>query len=189
MSLLNDFPGGFQAIEDGLVKLVTDEELSDREKLTEAVAVIKALLAGSSELGEMSRSPGNLLVMGVEHDVMTRYITEHIAAKVNSGGGIISNLWQNIANRAGRAARDRANHPDHRNCVLCHASNHSASTCKNTLARAGFVYVGTDKAVQALSQPRQFGTVSGRGRLGEGNRGRGGTRGAAGGSEHAHEQA
>jgi hypothetical protein len=48
------------------------------------------------------------------------------------------------------------------------------------------MYVGTDKAVQALSQPRQFSTVSGRGRLGEGNRGRGGTRGAAGGSEQDH---
>jgi hypothetical protein len=186
MSLLNDFPGGFQSLEDGLMQLMSDEELSDREKLTEAIAVIKALVAASSELGELSRSPGNLMVMGVEHDVMTRYITEHLATKLNSGGGIISNLWQNIANRAGRAARDKANQPDHRNCVLCHASNHSASTCKNTLARAGFMYVGTDKAVQALSQPRQFGAVSGRGRLGEGTRGRGGTRGAPGGSEQDH---
>jgi hypothetical protein len=188
MSLLNDFPGGFQALEDSLGMLLYDEELSARDKLTEALAVIKVLLAASSELGELARSPGTLLVMGVEHDVMLRYITEHVAGKVNAQGGVISNIWQNLANRAARAARDKANQPEHRNCVICHANNHSATTCKNTLARAGFTYVGTDKAMQVLSQPRQFGTASGRGRLGEGGRGRGGTRGTpnAGGSELEH---
>jgi hypothetical protein len=183
VSLLNDFPGGFQSLEDSLSSLLVDEDLTDREKLTETVAMLKALLAASSELGDLSRNPGTPLVMGVEHDVMLRYIADHIASKVHSGG-MISSIWQNIANRAGRAARDKANQPEHRNCVMCLASNHSASTCKNTLARAGFMYVGTEKAVQALSQPRQFTSGSGRGKLGEGMKGRGGHRGAtAGGSE------
>jgi hypothetical protein len=50
------------------------------------------------------------------------------------------------------------------------------------------MYVGTEKAVQALSQPRQFTSGSGRGRLGEGVKSRGGNRGApsAGGTEQEH---
>jgi hypothetical protein len=187
VSLLNDFPGGYQSLEDSLSSVLADEGLTDREKLMETVAILKALLAASSELGDLSRNPGTPLVMGVEHDVMLKYIGDHIASKVNAGG-TISHIWQNVANRAGRAARDKANQPEHRNCVMCLASNHSAATCKNTLARSGFTYVGTEKAVQALSQPRQFTSGTGRGRLGDGFKGRGGNRGApsAGGADQDH---
>jgi hypothetical protein len=109
IQLLSDFPVGFGQLEDQLRILLSADERSAEDKLTDTVTVIKALLAGSAELGEKSRTPQGLTAVSAEHDVVAGYLADRVAAQMTVHKHLLALHWSNAATRAAHEAFQKIN--------------------------------------------------------------------------------
>jgi hypothetical protein len=130
-------------LEDRLRILLSADERSAEDKLTDTVTVIKALLGGSADLGENSRTPHGLKAVSAEHDITTGYLAHRVATQMKVHKHLFASHWSNAATRAAHEAFRKINSKEHKICCLRNSGSHSPAACKDTLAKAGFQYVVT----------------------------------------------